>query len=90
MTDDTLNRLGGDAERSPVVVSTQPNREPKLFHLECPACEWDCIVGPPGVGDLGLMCPLCAGDSGRSVTLRTIVGPLPDRVEGHDAREQAP
>lgn len=59
-----------------------------LFHLECPACEWDCIVGPPGVGDLGLCCPLCAADNGRDVRLRTVGGErdLPATVEGRDAR----
>lgn len=60
--------------------------EPGYFHLECPACGWDCVVGAPDLGDLGLTCPLCASDNGRDVYLRIQVGPLPATVEGHDAR----
>ena len=59
----------------------------EFFWLECPSCEWDCVVGPPGIGDLGLTCPLCAADNGRDVYLLTNHGEMPDKVEGHDARK---
>lgn len=58
----------------------------RLFWLECPSCEWDCIVGPPSIGNLNLYCTLCAEDNGRTVTLRTRDEPLPATVEGADVR----
>jgi hypothetical protein len=67
--------------------------ERTFYLLECPSCEWDCITGPPTVGDLGLTCPLCAGDNGRDVQLRTkqtgAADELPVSVEGRDARKHA-
>ena len=62
-----------------------------FFHMECPACEWDCIVGPPGLGDLGICCPLCAEDNGRTVTVRTEARVSRDwtgTVEGSDDRKK--
>lgn len=59
--------------------------EARFFHLECPSCEWDCIIAAADA-ELGLTCPICAEDNGRDVYLRSGLGDLPDRVEGHDAR----
>ena len=57
-----------------------------FFWLMCPQCEWDCIEGDPEIGDLGLMCPVCTSD----VPLETQNEPLPERVEGWDARQIGP
>lgn len=59
------------------------------LYLECPVCEWDCVLAKSG-SEMGLSCPLCAGDSGRGVYLRSRDATDDDRPEGADERQQAP
>lgn len=59
---------------------------PRFFYLECPSCEWDCVIAASET-EMGLMCPVCAEDNGRDVYLRGGLGPTPEKVEGYDARQ---
>jgi hypothetical protein len=60
----------------------------KFFYLECPVCEWDCVVASAAT-NMGLMCPVCAEDNGREIWLRGRDAEPEDRPEGHDARRDA-
>lgn len=57
--------------------------------LECPECEWNCVIVRTEA-DRILGCPLCATDCAHVVPLRAKDGPLPERVEGFDARNALP
>lgn len=56
-----------------------------FVRLECPVCEFDCIVTDEDARK-GKYCVMCAEDSGNDVRMCAMDGPLPDRVEGRDAR----
>jgi hypothetical protein len=64
------------------------SEKPDFFWLECPSCEWDCVISACRT-ELGLTCPMCAEDNGRDVWLRGGIGDMPATVEGCDDRRAA-
>lgn len=59
-----------------------------FVYFECPECEWNCVL-TKRESELGLTCPLCAGDNGRDVYLHSRDAAEDDRPEGVDARREA-
>lgn len=53
-------------------------------YFQCPECEFDSVQLATFMGSTE--CPLCAGDSGHSVTMRRRPASPDDKPEGRDAR----
>lgn len=52
-------------------------------YWQCPVCEFDAVLAD---GERAGICPLCAGDNGRDVTMRGRPATAADKPEGVDAR----
>lgn len=63
------------------------SEEPDYIYFECHECGFDSVQKADFKGSDE--CPLCAGDSGHSNTMRRRVARDTDKPEGHDARAVA-
>lgn len=59
--------------------------QPDFTYYECPECGFDC-VHPADYKPRSTACPLCAGDSGHDVGMRSRAARATDKPEGVDAR----
>lgn len=64
------------------------SEQPDFTYYECPECGFDCIH-PADYVCRSTACPLCAGDSGHDVGMRSRVARSTDKPEGKDARQAA-
>lgn len=61
--------------------------QPGFVYFECPECGFDSVQKASFSGSDE--CPLCAGDSGHSVGMKTRAARDTDKPEGRDARVSA-
>jgi hypothetical protein len=58
--------------------------QPDFIYFECPECGFSSVQRSDFKG--GDACPLCAGDSGHDVGMRSRICRSDDKPEGKDAR----
>lgn len=66
----------------------EPIEQPDFLYFECPECSFDSVQPREFKGSHE--CPLCAGDSGHSVSMNMRVARESDKPEGKDARTTQP
>lgn len=64
------------------------SEQPGFIYFECPECGFDSVQKSGFIGSIE--CPLCAGDSGHSVGMRSRIARDDDKPEGRDARASPP
>lgn len=65
--------------------------QPGYTFWECRDCGFDCVTLDAAMRNLPVpICPLCAGDSGHEVVMRSRVARADDKPEGRDARKDGP
>jgi hypothetical protein len=69
-------------------MATGGLEQPDFIYFECPECGFDSVQSKNFRGSRA--CPLCAGDSGHDVSMRTRIARDTDKPEGRDARAEQP